>query len=245
MMPRPRMQPRHGRHGRWNPPKALGNNIKWIPNGSTAPYTLLFYHNGQTTAQVNQLPAGVEHWQTYSIYHDEAVFWTVDYDACQSSIADGDEDTGDNNAESDEETEREDDEEEIERDTWAPLTFSSADNDEYPYMSFAGRRQGNRRLLTQRPDQLWAEQLLPDRYQAAQENRTGHRNYGGLVGDLPLLIGLMAMTVPAQNIVTHLPQMIVNRWRVYPPAVVPRQAGCKQRCNLAFCPEYRADGIRD
>ncbi|KAK5112294.1 hypothetical protein LTR85_011566 [Meristemomyces frigidus] len=235
MHPRPGLGPRHGRYGRWNPPKAHGDNVKWIPTGSTMPYTLSFRHDGQATTLANQLPEGIEHYQTYSIYHDEAVFWTVDYDACRVAVADGDEDSSDESEESDGETER---------DTWAPLTFGAVENNEHPYMSFAGRRQEHRRLLTQRPDQLWAEQLLPNRYQASQETRTRDQRYGGLVGDLPLLVGLMAMAVPANRMSALLPNMIgnlpnvANSWRVYPPTQVPRQVGWIDKRGLVVSVYY-------
>ena len=199
--------------------------------GQARPWRLLFYHNGQTTTPVASLPQGTEEYGTYSVYHDESVFWTVDYDACKERVQNGrEEDSGDeaNNDQSDSE-----DEEEDERDTWSPLKFKQVDNNECFRMSFAGRRLEHRRLRAQRPDQLWATQLLPDGYQARPEDNTQNPRCGGLVGDLPLLLALMTMSVPYQHIASCLPQMIVNlpntrgSWRVFPPAQVLRRSGCK------------------
>lgn len=223
-------------NGRWLPPKALGHNIKWQQPGVSTP---VFYHDGHATGPKN-LPCNAREYKVYSIYHDQAVFWTVDYDATRKPVADGQDfdaaNGGDRHPNDESDSESSSDDEEL--DDWRPLSFNPLEGNTQ-LISYAGRRLQSRTLLVQRPDQTWVNQLLPHTYQASPERRTRNTRYGGMVGELPLLIGLAAMSLPPMprppsnySVHTLLPYMIVNptagnqigSWRVFPQ--VPQCAGC-------------------
>ncbi|KAI7210274.1 hypothetical protein KC333_g8309 [Hortaea werneckii] len=207
--------------GRWIPPKALGGNIRGT--------ILNFKHDGRRTTWVSALPLTLREYKCYSVYHDHAFLWTVDYDATTERVGDGRDTTaanGNGNDSSDEDdnsSESSGDEEEDERPDWSTMSFSPGAS----YTSYAGQRQQQQRLHCRRHDQLWATQLLTDIYTAQQENQ--NPQYGGLNGELPLLIALLALTMPPQCLPQYLPQCMGNTWNVYPPNTFPRGCGCRDR----------------
>ena len=217
MAPRPNIRQRTTPNGRWKPPKALGYNLKLAPQGQLTP---TYYHDGETTG-LRDIPDDAEEYQVYSIYYEQATFWTVKYDATRKQVEDGDDADRRRSSDSTDDDELDD---------WWPLSFGLPEGSQ-TYLSYAGRRQTHRRLIVQRPDQLWAEQLLSDTYQAPHGHRTNDRRFGGLVGDISLLIGIAAMSLPPAQVRAVLPFMIVNppeggSWRVLPQASMPRGAGC-------------------
>lgn len=221
MKVRPRIRLRFSKNGRWCPPKANGHNILYpTPNAPTP----TFYHDGAKT-EIKALPRSCQEYETYSLYHDQAVFWTVDYDATAGKVENGKDFPDDESESSDSEEEGDD---------WRPLSFEEANENDL-HMNFAGHRLPSRKLLHQRKSSAWTNQLLPDTYQKHQDDCTSRSRYGGLVGDLPLLIGLVAMTLPETGqygVHAMMPWLIVNpgaggSWRVLPPERVPRGIGCK------------------
>ncbi|KAI7467044.1 hypothetical protein KC357_g7214 [Hortaea werneckii] len=212
--------------GRWMPPKSMGGNIRGT--------TLNFKHDGRRTAIVHALPSNLREYKCYSVYHDHAYLWTVDYDATAERVGDGRDTTaangnGNGNESSDEDdssSESSDEEETEERPDWSTMSFSVGSS----YTSYAGQRQQQQRLHCRRRDQLWATQLFTDIYTAQQE--TQNPQYGGLNGELPLLIALLALTMPPGYLPTHLPQCIGNTWNVYPPNTLPRGCGWIDRRGL-------------
>ena len=189
--------------GRWQPPKAHGNNRRY-------PSTH-FYHDRERTAVVDFIPATALLYKTFSVYHDHAVIWSVDYDATSRAVHDG------------RETSAADGELEVEipdnvelQDDWKKITFSHTEN----YVSYVGRRLDQSRLCMHRPDQPWAQQILPDSY----TSRHPRQSYGGMNGELPLLIGLMALAIPEDDVREHLPQATGNPWRA---PNFERAAGCE------------------
>ncbi|TKA24621.1 hypothetical protein B0A50_06381 [Salinomyces thailandicus] len=150
-------------NGRWLPPKALGHNIKWQQPGVSTP---VFYHDGHATGPKN-LPCNAREYKVYSIYHDQAVFWTVDYDATRKPVADGQDfdaaNGGDRHPNDESDSESSSDDEEL--DDWRPLSFNPLEGNTQ-LISYAGRRLQSRTLLVQRPDQTWVPQCagwLPKR----------------------------------------------------------------------------------
>ncbi|KAI6914885.1 hypothetical protein D0869_03454 [Hortaea werneckii] len=229
MVPDPNRTPRvssGATGGRWMPPKAMGGNIRGT--------SLNFKHDGRRTAIVPALPSNLREYKCYSVYHDHAFLWTVDYDATAERVGDGRDTTaangnGNGNDSSDEDnssSESSDDEEEEERPDWSTMSFSLGSS----YTSYAGQRQQQQRLHCRRHDQLWATQLFTDIYTAQQENR--NPQYGGLNGELPLLIALLALTMPPQCLPQYLPQCMGNTWNVYPPNTFPRGCGWIDRRGL-------------
>ncbi|KAI7334824.1 hypothetical protein KC315_g3569 [Hortaea werneckii] len=157
-----------------------------------------------------------------------------DYDATAERVGDGRDTTAangngngdDSSDESDNSSESSDDEEEAERPDWSTMSFSLGSS----YASYAGQRQQQQRLHCRRHDQLWATQLFTDIYTAQQENR--NPQYGGLNGEIPLLIALLALTMPSQCLPQYLPQCMGNTWNVYPPNTFPRGCGWIDRRGL-------------
>ncbi|KAI7206589.1 hypothetical protein KC343_g3015 [Hortaea werneckii] len=213
--------------GRWMPPKAMGGNIRGT--------VMNFKHDGRRTTTVSALPSTVREYKCYSVYHDHAYLWTVDYDATAERVGDGRDTTAangngnsnDSSDESDNSSDSSSDEEgEEERPDWSTMSFSLGTS----YASYAGQRQQQQRLHCRRRDQLWATQLFTDIYTAQQENR--NPQYGGLNGELPLLIALLALTMPPEYLPTYLPQCIGHTWNVYPPNTLPRGCGWIDRRGL-------------
>ena len=198
MRPRRDIRERVTRGGRWLPPKADGNNERY---SSTR-----FYHDSQTTAVVDSIPATALPDKTFSIYYERAVIWNVDYDATSQKVHDGRETSAAEGAAAEGELDVEVSDDEELRDDWAPITFSHLQD----YISYIGRRLDQLRLCIQRPNQIWAQHILPDPY-TAQEVR---QSYGGLIGELPLLIGLMALAIPEEHVQGHIPRATGNPWQV-------------------------------
>lgn len=185
--------------------------------GQRVPVTLTFHHDGETTTllnapQVTALRTRARPYKTYSLYHARGVFWIVNYDATQSKVGDGQHD------EDEEEGSSSEDEDDDQYDDWSEPSFGPANVEGHPFLSYAGSHVGERRLLAQRRGQDWVNHLLPDRYQS-RFTATDARS-GGLVGELPLLIGLAAMSLPIAGWPNVLTQTIVNppqssrSWRI-------------------------------
>lgn len=187
-------------------------------------------------------PQTVEEHRTYSIYHDRAIFWTVDYDATKEQVSDGSESSPEEDTpeetqaqfgfqdqsaassdvdDSDDEDDEDQSERRVEKDDWAPLKFDHRDRD---LLSYAGRHQPFSRLRVRRPDQEWPSKLLTDTCSARDTSR--EPRHGGLIGELPLLIALMAFAIPANELVTKLCEAMGRTWRA---PRCPREAGCKLR----------------
>ncbi|KAI6837815.1 hypothetical protein KC332_g799 [Hortaea werneckii] len=229
MVPDPNRTPRvtsGATGGRWIPPKAMGGNTRGT--------VLKFKHDGRRATIVPALPSTVREYKCYSVYHDHAYLWTVDYDATAEKVGDGRDTTAangngncnDSSDEDDSDNESSGEDENEERPDWSTMSFSLGSS----YTSFAGQRQQQQRLHCRRRDQFWALQLFTDIYTAQQENR--NPQHGGLNGELPLLIALLAFTMPPQYLPTYLPQCIGHTWNVYPPNTLPRGCGWIDRRGL-------------
>jgi hypothetical protein len=96
-------------------------------------------------------------------------------------------------------------------DAWRPLTFEHDDQNYSSELTNAGT-QG--RLRCQRPDQQWPRMLLPDIYQT--QPMAIHQTYGGLKGDLAILLALVAFSMSRENLQQYLQSMFLNqRWQVH------------------------------
>jgi hypothetical protein len=182
-----------------------------------------------------QLPANARAFARCSIYHWRGDFHIAGLDASAEEVGDGinnsasagsgndsdDDDEGDDNEASDEEDD--DGAEDEYEEGWEPLTFTADPN---RYISYVGRRLPLQRLPFTRPDQIWPDQLFPDGYSAL--NTINNTQYGGLVGELPLLLALMAFAMPAEYVAAgYLAQYIGNTWTAPPPTHYPRRCGCE------------------
>lgn len=219
---------------KWLPPKTLGGNI--------ARESLYFYHNGNATRVIAPFSASsrIQFYSCCSLYYDHGEFWVVPFDATQRRIGNGVDTTAargygeDENEDAGSTSQSEDERDEGENgggaDTdegdWVRPTFCELSSKGESYI---GRRQQNRRLAVSRLDQQWATQLFPHGYQARQQ--TSNRQRGGLVGELPLLLGLMSFSMPPDRVLACLPHCLGNPWQCPPPEQCSQGCGCKFKGN--------------
>ena len=138
----PDSHPRISSRGWRLPPKAFGNN--------RGQEEMNFRHNGRTTERVHVAPPLAQLHKTYSVYIYNATLWTVDYDATELRVHNGDEASGESGYSS----ASEDHEESEFRDDWVSMSFFHMPN----MISSAGRRREHWRLCTERTDQHWVSQ---------------------------------------------------------------------------------------
>jgi hypothetical protein len=173
----PEHTPRVDPSGRWLPPRSLGGN-KLIGGNASGKY----WHctgNSIIPAEGNKLPLGCYHFKTFSVYYDHGTFWSTRGDASTNLIGAGDsnKESGTGHCED-----------------WRCLTF---DYDAPTYASHLTNAGEYYRLRTQRLDQDWPRMLLPEHYHALSSSHTEYQQYGGLTGELPLFLALIAFSVDA------------------------------------------------
>ena len=67
-------------------------------------------------------------------------------------------------------------------------------------------------ITCQRNDQFWPFMLLPDIYHGP---RTTNMNVGGLIGELPIFLALVALSMPPETVVQDLPRLFQgSQWHV-------------------------------
>lgn len=232
MRPNPDFDNRTNETGRWMPPKKRGSNVQYTLPGQQVPVSMMFYHDAHgNTGPVTQTdfralhPQPVHH-QTYSMYHARGMIWTVNYDATQMAVGDGqhgnevDEEPGNEGDDDEESSSSSESRSAVNYDNWTELTFGRAAVDGYPSLSHAGFHCQETTLLAQHRGQDWVQHLIPRRYHS--ENTSTDHRAGGLVGDLPLLIGLVAMSLPTTAWPDVIPLTITTSphnsrsWRISP-----------------------------
>jgi hypothetical protein len=91
-------------------------------------------------------------------------------------------------------------------DDWHPLQFSYYnDNDYSSYLTNAGQAQT---LRLQPQDRSWANLLLPTTNHT--HTQSNHVNYGGVVGELPIFLALLAFTTSREYLPNVLPRLFIN-----------------------------------
>jgi hypothetical protein len=193
--------------GTWYPPKSLGKN-QLIGGGVSGLY---WYCDGRSIYQVAYLPDNCPHFKTFSVYHHKGIFWASKCDATAVQVGDGDDDTADQDSE---------DAPEGEDEGWHLLSFDYEDEDDVQqsYSSHVTNAGEHDRLRTQRPNQTWPKMLLPMHYHAPESSRTKdeHHQYGGLTGELPLLLALIAFSVDPNYVHQVLQACFQNeRWMTH------------------------------
>jgi hypothetical protein len=94
--------------------------------------------------------------------------------------------------------------------TWNTIRFGH-EADGSSYLTPAG---ANETLQCQRPEQQWPHKLLPNIYHAVPQ--TQDPRPGGLIGELPIFLGLAAMSMDTASLRTWLPWMFQgSRWHVH------------------------------
>jgi hypothetical protein len=93
---------------------------------------------------------------------------------------------------------------------WNPLRFEHGQIDESSYLTPAGEEEA---MQWQRTDQLWAHMLLPTIYHGVLPPDP---QYGGLVGELPILLALAALSMQPTALPQWLPWMFQGyRWNTH------------------------------
>lgn len=185
--------------GIWAPPRPLNSNVR--RDGLNSGHW--YYFDGRTCRTRRAIPTtALLHFRTYSFYHNQGTFWIFPRDATEVQVGDGSGNPplphaspaqGNRTVHDDESTDGEDEENDAATEDWRPLTFNWLNNGYYTsFAAFAGERQ---RLRTHRPDQGWVYQLIPDSYLSLQPTATGQQHIGSLLGELPILIALIAFSV--------------------------------------------------
>jgi hypothetical protein len=154
----------------------------------------IFYCNGQTIS-LAELPEEAVLCGCYSLYYAQTYIWAINFDVSKHWVSDG---VGQAPAPA-EATPPHDG-------NWKLLSFEHNDEDFSSVACYGGEHF---QLRTQRPDQAWVTRLLPQFFHAPTESRTQDMRYGGLSGDLPLILGLIALTIHPD----HVPWLFQNCFR--------------------------------
>jgi hypothetical protein len=88
--------------------------------------------------------------------------------------------------------------------TWHDLSF---DWNETTLSSAVTNAGGSRSLRVHNPNSRWPPMLLPDIYHGPEYAGT---HYGGLTGDLPIFLALVALSMRPERLSTQLPKMMVE-----------------------------------
>ncbi|KAF2725183.1 hypothetical protein K431DRAFT_98759 [Polychaeton citri CBS 116435] len=205
--------PRSTSGGRWKPPKSLGSNQSVQPelwykyderdpvmqNGFQSPTRRMDREVVFRPSRPQQpLPA---HYKTVSMYYSGGVFWLVEYDATTEAVNDGIDIA-------DPRMMRRGSTDEEEKPDWDPMEFRQCAN----LVSYACRRGTHRNLLVVRPDQMWPHRILTDVHAALSS--TGNRCLGGLIGELPLLLGLVYLALRESDVVRYMPRVVQRQWSI-------------------------------
>lgn len=207
-------------NGVWKPPRPLGSNK--IQDGDTT--GLIFYFNGNRVEQVASLPPNVVVYRTTSLYFNNETFWGVPYDATRAQVGNGRQDSGDTSSDDDA-----DGEEEVavhSRYEWLDWHRLGFRHQIQTYTSIAMIAGPEDRLVAQRPDQRWVQELLPDVYHAPDtHSRSTDPRVGTMNGDLTVLIALLALSVRPDLVKRTLEHCIRgDGWRHHSR---PRREGCQ------------------
>ena len=94
---------------------------------------------------------------------------------------------------------------------WKPLTF---EHNEIDYSSYLTNSGVSGRLRCQRPDQLWQRMLLPEIYHSPAIAKDP--THGGLSGDLPIFLALIALSMSREDLITNMGDMYrQGQWQVH------------------------------
>jgi hypothetical protein len=97
-----------------------------------------------------------------------------------------------------------------EGDAWHRLLFEHNQQD---YSSAVTNAGTHATLQVQRPDAKWPRMLLPDIYHGTAYSNPG---YGGLTGDLPIFLSLLAFSMSPGKLATDLPAMMKDGdWKAH------------------------------
>lgn len=194
------IRPRVDANGRWKPPQEYGANRS--ADCPTNDHLYCFDGNRVVAIpddQQEQFLGQLQDYRTMSVYHEGNNFWAAPVDAVEDGVATGDGGPDDENV-----------------DDWELVQFDYNPAVPGSYVSSLQCRGQWQRLWTQRPSQRWVKTLFPRPFSAETAYRTTDANaaYGGLIGNLNLIIALMALSRPREHILQTLQYCMDNgRWR--------------------------------
>ncbi len=210
--------------GQWLPPRPLHSNVMIQAYRGR----LFQFCNWSTQTARRQDVENKVHYKTCSLYHNRGHVWIYPADATRHKVGDGTSSRSEDDS-SDSDSEKERSLEELE--DWQPLSFeTSQPNSPSGGASYCKTRGRLSTLYAQRRDQSAILELLPDRYHAAADRFFPATTYGGLVGDLPILLALTALSV-SRDRVAHALQWCLGR--TYTPHSCPRGEGCQYHKTIA------------
>ncbi|KAF2647821.1 hypothetical protein K491DRAFT_685214 [Lophiostoma macrostomum CBS 122681] len=122
-------------------------------------------------------------------------------------------------------------------DNWHPLRF---DHHDRSYASFVTNAGQHNTLRVQREDQAWAKLLLPDIYHTPM--RTEDTRYGGLIGELPIFLALIAFSTSREYLPSVLPRVFSQGSWVVHPYQQPRTDQRGVVVTVYTCPSSYAEG---
>lgn len=201
--------------GNWLPPRSHGSNVL-LPGYNTGRY--YEYDDGRTRqVDIWQIGVPIRYYKIASFYFIDGRVRIWPEDATQYTIGEND-DTTVSNADYD----RNDDSKFME--DWQPLRFrflKQSDSLPTNYVTYKAKRS---QLQCQQQISKGITELLPDRYMASPENHNVPEGYGGLSGNIAVLIALVAYSVSPALVEQALIQCI---GRSYRPHGLSRGKGCK------------------
>lgn len=198
---------RTGEDGLWRPPRPLGSNI---PVYDPVWYE---YRTGRTN-RVQQRDQAFEHYKTYSFYCHNDTLYIYPSDATRHKVGDGlgnprvvtlavpstrlaDEE--ENGSGSSDFGDDDDNDRNPNVADWRPLGFewTTRDGALVSHASFPGQHET---LYAQWADHGLLRELLPNRNLASPSSPVVLRGQGGLTGELPILLALIAYSVPVTRV---------------------------------------------
>lgn len=221
--------------GIWIPPRMKNGNLK--QDGETTDVLFLFDGtNVQRWEGATPTDLGLHSYRTMSIYYDVGRFWIVPYDATKYTVGEGGahqaalETSDDSDSDSDDEDEDEDFDPTVE--DWAFVAFQHDIDPLNGYASYIMRRGDRQKLRVQRPSQRWAHTLLPRHFHAEQGTPDNYPQYGGMIGELNIIIGLFAFSVRSNRVEDTLTYCMHNG-QFRGPNIDNDHIGrgCKYRCS--------------
>jgi hypothetical protein len=226
--------------GGWRPPKPFGWNL------SDSRLNVVMGFNGYqmipyswTRIEQGLMGGTIVHYDIVSAYYDLGQFWCVNADAIAMAIGDGLTPREEADRSSSDEEDDSDDADETAGTTadWRRMGFNWSNLDENYKITVSVPGQ-NEHLYVERTDQRpWIERLIPQVARAPPDRRAVQHPYGGLAGDLCLLIMLIAFSVPRDQVQAALSTCVVatslGGWRSH--TQLPER-GCKGLpLSIAFC----------
>lgn len=95
---------------------------------------------------------------------------------------------------------------------WLPLCFEHDEQD--GFSSYLTNARLQPALRCRRTNQTWVKMLLPDVHHGAVVVEA--EAYGALKGELPILLGLLAFSIPMESLQQYLPSMFHSgKWQQY------------------------------